>query len=83
MEWQLYNWSLNCPKALEMPDCGFRGRPVQVNSDICCPEWECPCKFAFLTGQAIFQSGGDCYFFLTDHLIHHAKVIAELSPLNL
>ena len=45
MEWKLYNWSLNCPKDLEMPDCGFRGRPVQVNSDICCPEWECPCEF--------------------------------------
>lgn len=57
MEWKLYNWSLNCPKELEMPDCGFRGRPVQVNSDICCPEWECPCEFIN------FKSGGDGYFF--------------------
>uniref|UniRef100_A0A8B9EPW2 Otogelin like n=1 Tax=Anser cygnoides TaxID=8845 RepID=A0A8B9EPW2_ANSCY len=44
MGWMLYNLSRNCPKDAQKPDCGFRGMPVQVNTDSCCPEWECPCK---------------------------------------
>uniref|UniRef100_G3RGH6 Otogelin like n=1 Tax=Gorilla gorilla gorilla TaxID=9595 RepID=G3RGH6_GORGO len=59
MEWQLYNWSLNCPKDVEMPDCGFRGRPVQVNSDICCPEWECPCRCSMLSELSIITFDGN------------------------
>ncbi|KAM6153043.1 otogelin-like protein isoform 1-T1 [Erethizon dorsatum] len=59
MEWTLYNWSLNCPKALEMPDCGFRGRPVQVNADICCPEWECPCRCSMLSELSIITFDGN------------------------
>lgn len=48
MGWMLYNLSRNCPKNVEKPDCGFRGMPVQVNSDSCCPEWECPCKSFYM-----------------------------------
>ncbi|KAB1269975.1 Otogelin-like protein [Camelus dromedarius] len=59
MEWQLYNWSLHCPKAVEVPDCGFRGRPVQVNSDICCPEWECPCRCSMLSELSIITFDGN------------------------
>lgn len=47
MGWMLYNLSKNCPKDVKKPDCGFRGMPVQVNNDSCCPEWECPCKSPF------------------------------------
>lgn len=78
MEWTLYNWSLHCPKDLEMPDCGFRGRPVQVNTDICCPEWECPCMFAW---QSIFNWGRLLYFW-TDYVTYQARVIIALSSLN-
>lgn len=53
MGWMLYNLSRNCHKNVEKPDCGFRGMPVQVNSDSCCPEWECPCKF--LHGTDVFK----------------------------
>nr|XP_023423412.1 otogelin-like protein [Cavia porcellus] len=59
MEWTLYNWSLNCPKVLEMPDCGFRGRPVQVNTDVCCPEWECPCRCSMLSELSILTFDGN------------------------
>ncbi|KAM7328139.1 hypothetical protein ACRRTK_012231 [Alexandromys fortis] len=59
MEWTFYNWSLNCPKDLEMPDCGFRGWPVQVNSDICCPEWECPCRCSMLSELSIITFDGN------------------------
>lgn len=45
--WMLYNLSRNCPKDVQKPDCGFRGMPVQVNTDSCCPEWQCPCKSLF------------------------------------
>lgn len=81
MEWKLYNWSLNCPKDLEMPDCGFRGRPVQVNTDICCPEWECPCGFAFLTSLSIFDQE-EVVIFLS-RSPHQAKVIVEHSSFDL
>ena len=81
MEWKLYNWSLNCPKDIEVPDCGFRGRPVQVNSDICCPEWECPCKSAFLTWQSIFNQGRLLFFLKQSP--HQDKVIVELSSFDL
>ncbi|KAL1775248.1 otogelin [Sigmodon hispidus] len=59
MEWTFYNWSLNCPKDLEMPDCGFRGWPVQVNTDICCPEWECPCRCSMLSELSIITFDGN------------------------
>uniref|UniRef100_A0A8I3RW39 Otogelin like n=2 Tax=Canis lupus familiaris TaxID=9615 RepID=A0A8I3RW39_CANLF len=59
MEWHLFNWSLNCPKEVEMPDCGFRGRPVQVNRDICCPEWECPCRCSMLSELSIITFDGN------------------------
>ncbi|KAI6079643.1 Otogelin-like protein isoform X2 [Aix galericulata] len=36
MGWMLYNLSRNCPKDVKKPDCGFRGMPVQVNTDSQC-----------------------------------------------
>ncbi|EDM16766.1 rCG48779 [Rattus norvegicus] len=57
--WTFYNWSLNCPTDLEMPDCGFRGWPVQVNTDICCPEWECPCRCSMLSELSIITFDGN------------------------
>lgn len=81
MEWKLYNWSLNCPKDLEMPDCGFRGRPVQVNTDICCPEWECPCGFAFLTYNQFLLWGR--FVICLNPSPHQDKVIVEQSSFDL
>ncbi|KAM4676018.1 otogelin-like protein [Discoglossus pictus] len=59
MGWMLYNVSSNCHKNVEKPDCGFRGMPVQVNSDSCCPEWECPCQCSVLSELSIITFDGN------------------------
>ncbi|XP_054843735.1 otogelin-like protein [Eublepharis macularius] len=59
MGWMLYNLSRNCHKNVEKPDCGFRGMPVQVNSDSCCPEWECPCQCSVLSELSIITFDGN------------------------
>ncbi|XP_074859807.1 otogelin-like protein [Carettochelys insculpta] len=59
MGWMLYNVSRNCHKTVEKPDCGFRGMPVQVNSDSCCPEWECPCQCSVLSELSIITFDGN------------------------
>ncbi|XP_077119007.1 otogelin-like protein [Ranitomeya variabilis] len=59
MGWMLYNVSSNCQKNVEKPDCGFRGMPVQVNSDSCCPEWECPCQCSVLSELSIITFDGN------------------------
>ncbi|KFW82285.1 Otogelin-like, partial [Manacus vitellinus] len=59
MGWMLYNLSRNCPKDVQKPDCGFRGMPVQVNSDSCCPEWECPCQCSVLSELSIITFDGN------------------------
>ncbi|XP_026504731.1 otogelin-like protein [Terrapene carolina triunguis] len=59
MGWMLYNVSRNCHKNVEKPDCGFRGMPVQVNSDSCCPEWECPCQCSVLSELSIITFDGN------------------------
>ncbi|XP_078505406.1 otogelin-like protein [Lissotriton helveticus] len=57
--WMLYNVSRNCYKNVEKPDCGFRGKPVQINTDTCCPEWECPCLCSVLSELSIITFDGN------------------------
>ncbi|NXM94510.1 OTOGL protein, partial [Sylvia borin] len=59
MGWMLYNLSRNCPKDVQKPDCGFRGMPVQVNTDSCCPEWECPCQCSVLSELSVITFDGN------------------------
>ncbi|XP_033919213.1 otogelin-like protein [Melopsittacus undulatus] len=59
MDWILYNLSRNCLKDVQKPDCGFRGMPVQVNSDSCCPEWECPCQCSVLSELSVITFDGN------------------------
>ncbi|NXI53855.1 OTOGL protein, partial [Chloroceryle aenea] len=57
--WMLYNLSRNCLKDVQKPDCGFRGMPVQVNTDSCCPEWECPCQCSVLSELSVITFDGN------------------------
>uniref|UniRef100_G1NF00 Otogelin like n=1 Tax=Meleagris gallopavo TaxID=9103 RepID=G1NF00_MELGA len=57
--WMLYNLSNNCLKDVQKPDCGFRGMPVQVNNDSCCPEWECPCQCSVLSELSVITFDGN------------------------
>uniref|UniRef100_A0A8C9V6N9 Otogelin like n=1 Tax=Scleropages formosus TaxID=113540 RepID=A0A8C9V6N9_SCLFO len=40
----LHNASLHCRFNVTQPNCGLLGMAVQTNRDVCCPQWECPCK---------------------------------------
>ncbi|XP_069738697.1 otogelin-like protein isoform X2 [Phaenicophaeus curvirostris] len=57
--WMLYSLSRNCPKDVQKPDCGFRGMPVQVNTDSCCPECECPCQCSVLSELSVITFDGN------------------------
>uniref|UniRef100_A0A8C2SMA8 Otogelin like n=1 Tax=Coturnix japonica TaxID=93934 RepID=A0A8C2SMA8_COTJA len=57
--WMLYNLSKSCLKDVQKPDCGFRGMPVQVNNDSCCPEWECPCQCSVLSELSVITFDGN------------------------
>uniref|UniRef100_A0A8C9ETU5 Otogelin like n=1 Tax=Pavo cristatus TaxID=9049 RepID=A0A8C9ETU5_PAVCR len=57
--WMLYNLSKNCLKDVQKPDCGFRGMPVQLNNDSCCPEWECPCQCSVLSELSVITFDGN------------------------
>uniref|UniRef100_A0A8C3NN21 Uncharacterized protein n=1 Tax=Geospiza parvula TaxID=87175 RepID=A0A8C3NN21_GEOPR len=57
--WMLYNLSRNCPKDVQKPHCGFRGMPVQVNTDSCCPEWQCPCQCSVLSELSVITFDGN------------------------
>ncbi|XP_068787387.1 otogelin-like protein [Struthio camelus] len=59
MVWMLYNLSKNCPRDVQKPDCGFRGMPFQVNTDSCCPEWECPCQCSVLSELSVITFDGN------------------------
>ncbi|XP_025915960.1 otogelin-like protein [Apteryx rowi] len=59
MGWMLYNLSKNCPRDVQKPDCGFRGMPFQVNTDSCCPEWECPCQCSVLSELSVITFDGN------------------------
>ncbi|TNN22490.1 Otogelin-like protein [Liparis tanakae] len=41
----LHNSSLHCRYNTTQPQCSLLGRPILVNTDACCPLWQCPCKF--------------------------------------
>ncbi|XP_010222088.1 PREDICTED: otogelin-like protein [Tinamus guttatus] len=57
--WMLYNLSKNCRRDAQEPDCGFRGMPFQVNTDSCCPEWECPCQCSVLSELSVITFDGN------------------------
>lgn len=41
----LHNSSLHCRYNTTQPQCSLLGLPILINTDPCCPLWQCPCKF--------------------------------------
>uniref|UniRef100_UPI00398F3BBE otogelin n=1 Tax=Pristiophorus japonicus TaxID=55135 RepID=UPI00398F3BBE len=52
------NRSQYCPYSVIPPSCEFQGFAVQVNSDKCCPQWECPCRCSILANLHIITFDG-------------------------
>lgn len=44
----LHNSSLHCRYDTTQPQCSLLGMPILVNTDPCCPQWQCPCKFFYM-----------------------------------
>eukprot|EP00062_Callorhinchus_milii_P019147 gi/632973492/ref/XP_007903181.1/ PREDICTED: otogelin-like protein [Callorhinchus milii] len=51
--------SLQCTFNVTQPSCGFLGMPLQVNSDKCCPQWECPCRCSMFSDLHIITFDGN------------------------
>lgn len=41
----LHNSSLHCRYNTTQPQCSLLGLPILINTDPCCPQWQCPCMF--------------------------------------
>ncbi|XP_067849686.1 otogelin [Heptranchias perlo] len=52
------NRSHHCPYIVTPPSCELLGFAVQVNSDKCCPQWECPCRCSILANLHIITFDG-------------------------
>ncbi|XP_051885648.1 otogelin-like [Pristis pectinata] len=52
------NRSHHCPYIITPPTCELLGFAVQVNTDKCCPQWECPCRCSILANLHIITFDG-------------------------
>lgn len=43
----LHNSSLHCRYNTTQPHCSLLGLPILLNTDPCCPQWQCPCEFSW------------------------------------
>lgn len=48
----LHNSSLHCRYNTTPPRCSLLGLPILINTDPCCPQWQCPCMFACLCNKS-------------------------------
>lgn len=45
----LHNSSLHCRFNTTQPQCSLLGMPILINTDTCCPQWQCPCRSGCFT----------------------------------
>ncbi|KAL4660219.1 otogelin-like protein [Arapaima gigas] len=55
----LHNASLHCRFNVTQPNCGLLGMAVQINRDICCPQWECPCRCSVISDLRVITFDGN------------------------
>ncbi|NXL55467.1 OTOG protein, partial [Chordeiles acutipennis] len=53
------NKSQNCPYNATQPSCGVLGFATQMNSDKCCPKWECACRCTIFSDLSIVTYDGN------------------------
>ncbi|XP_060891259.1 otogelin-like protein [Labrus mixtus] len=55
----LHNSSLHCRYNTTPPQCSLLGLPVLINTDPCCPQWQCPCRCTVMSDLRVITFDGN------------------------
>uniref|UniRef100_A0A667Z3U8 Otogelin like n=1 Tax=Myripristis murdjan TaxID=586833 RepID=A0A667Z3U8_9TELE len=55
----LHNSSLHCRYNTTQPHCSLLGLPVLINTDPCCPQWQCPCRCSVMSDLRVITFDGN------------------------
>uniref|UniRef100_A0AAX7TJP8 Otogelin-like n=1 Tax=Astatotilapia calliptera TaxID=8154 RepID=A0AAX7TJP8_ASTCA len=55
----LHNSSLHCRYNTTQPQCSLLGMPILVNTDPCCPQWQCPCRCTVMSDLRVITFDGN------------------------
>ncbi|CAG5958074.1 unnamed protein product, partial [Menidia menidia] len=55
----LHNSSLHCRYNTIPPQCSLLGLPILINTDPCCPQWQCPCRCTVMSDLRVITFDGN------------------------
>ncbi|XP_035381341.1 otogelin-like protein [Electrophorus electricus] len=55
----LHNSSQHCRFNITQPQCNLLGMPIQINTDVCCPLWSCPCRCSIISDLRVITFDGN------------------------
>ncbi|TNN00899.1 hypothetical protein fugu_012145, partial [Takifugu bimaculatus] len=55
----LHNSSVHCRYNTTQPQCSLLGLPVLINTDPCCPQWQCPCRCTVMSDLRVITFDGN------------------------
>uniref|UniRef100_A0A3P8UUH2 Otogelin like n=1 Tax=Cynoglossus semilaevis TaxID=244447 RepID=A0A3P8UUH2_CYNSE len=55
----LHNSSLHCRYNTSQPHCSLLGLPILINTDPCCPLWQCPCRCTVMSDLRVITFDGN------------------------
>ncbi|XP_075894113.1 otogelin-like protein [Nelusetta ayraudi] len=55
----LHNSSLHCRYNTTQPQCSLLGLPILINTDPCCPQWQCPCRCTVMSDLRVITFDGN------------------------
>uniref|UniRef100_A0A3P8TBV5 Otogelin like n=1 Tax=Amphiprion percula TaxID=161767 RepID=A0A3P8TBV5_AMPPE len=55
----LHNSSLHCRYNTTPPQCSLLGLPILINTDPCCPQWQCPCRCTVMSDLRVITFDGN------------------------
>ncbi|XP_032379315.1 otogelin-like protein isoform X2 [Etheostoma spectabile] len=55
----LHNSSLHCRYNTTKPQCSLLGLPILINTDPCCPQWQCPCRCTVMSDLRVITFDGN------------------------
>ncbi|XP_008410626.1 otogelin-like protein isoform X1 [Poecilia reticulata] len=54
-----HNSSLHCRYNTAPPQCSLLGLPILINTDPCCPLWQCPCRCTVMSDLRVITFDGN------------------------
>ncbi|RVE71881.1 hypothetical protein OJAV_G00056360 [Oryzias javanicus] len=55
----LHNSTLHCRYNTTPPQCSLLGLPILLNTDPCCPQWQCPCRCTVMSDLRVITFDGN------------------------